>query len=226
MKTKDFALEVKAVNDEGTFEGYGSVFGVRDTFNEVVESGAFSESLRKRDWPLLLWQHQSAEPIGVWEDLAEDKKGLWGKGRLLKGVQKAEEAHIRLKAGAVKGLSIGYRELEVQEPTERTEPRRLIKLDLLEISIVSFPANPKARVDLVKSEHMEDFARRLRDGDPPPIKEFEDILRESGIPKTMALAIASHGYAKAIRSESEGTQAKEAAVAELRAAVSGFLTPS
>jgi HK97 family phage prohead protease len=227
MKTKDFALEVKALSEDGTFEGYGSVFGVRDSYNESVEPGAFVESLvkhkREGSSPLMLWQHDPWTPIGVWEDMAEDKKGLWGKGRLLSGVQKADEALILLKAGAIQGLSIGYREIDTQ-PSEAGGPRKLLKLDLLEVSVVSFPANRRARVESVKSEQMEEFARRLRDGDPMPVKEFEDILREAGVPKAMAVQIASVGYAKAIRSDSEG-EANEAALAAIKAlgdAVSSF----
>ena len=229
MKTKDFPLQVKDVSEDGTFEGYGSVFGVRDSYNESVEPGAFVESLvrhkREGSSPLMLWQHDPWTPIGVWEDMAEDKKGLWGKGRLLGGVQKADEAKILLKAGAIQGLSIGYREVDTT-PSENGGPRKLVKLDLLEVSIVSFPANRRARVESVKSEVMEEFARRLRDGDPMPVKEFEDILREAGVPKAMAVQIASVGYAKAIRSESEGeaSQPAESALKALRAAVDGFKT--
>ncbi len=218
MKTRDFPLQVKELKDDGTFEGYGSVFGVRDSYNESVEPGAFVESLVKHERegsaPLMLWQHDPWTPIGVWEDLAEDKKGLWGKGKLLAGVQKADEALILLRAGAIQGLSIGYREIDTAPP-EGSGPRKLLKLDLVEVSVVSFPANRRARVESVKSEHMEEFARRLRDGDPMPVKEFEDILREAGIPKAMAVQIASVGYAKAIRSDSEG-EANEAATAALK----------
>lgn len=225
MKTKDFALKVKDVDDSGTFEGYGSVFGVRDSYNEVVEPGAFVESLvkhkREGSKPLMLWQHNPDEPVGVWEDMAEDKKGLWGRGRLLTGVRRADEALIMLKAGAIQGLSIGYREIDT-EPAENGGPRRLVKLDLLEVSIVSFPANRRARVDAVKSDRMDEFARRLRDGDAPPIKEFEDILREAGIPKAMAVQIASVGYAKAIRRESGG-KATDAAIDALKSAAAAFL---
>jgi len=211
MKTKDFSFKVKAAGDAGEIEGYASVFGVRDSYNEVVMPGAFAESLAKHQrqgtYPLMLWQHDPAQPIGVWNELSDDGKGLYGKGQLLKGVQRADEALIMLKAGAIQGMSIGYREVDV-EPADASTPRKLIKLDLLEASIVSFPANGRARVDSVKSERcIAEFARRLRDGDVPSIKEFEDILREAGVPKAMAVRIASVGYAKAIRSESEGQEA-------------------
>ena len=221
FKTKDFALHVKDVSEEGTFEGYGSIFGNVDSYGEKVMPGAFVESLarHKREGSnvLMLWNHDSHQPIGVWEDLAEDAKGLWGKGRFLLDIQRAREVHTLAKNKAIGGLSIGYRE----EDTDQDGAVRLLKkLALYEISPVTFPANRRARIESVKSERMEEFARRLRDGDPMPIKDFEDILREAGVPKSMAVAIASHGYAKAIRSESEGDKANEAA-AFLRALQAG-----
>lgn len=222
MKTKDFALHVKDVSEDGTFEGYGSIFGNIDSYGEIVVPGAFAKSLKAhakdKTTPLLLWQHNAGEPIGVWENLVEDDKGLHGTGRLLKGIRRAEEAHILLKAGALRGLSIGYREVKTRPDGKVL---MLEELDLREISVVSFPANRQATVQAVKNERMEEFARRLRDGDPMPIKEFEDILRDAGVPKSMATAIASHGYAKAIRSESEGEKAN--LMAGLRSAVDAFL---
>ena len=118
MKTKDFALHVKDVSEEGTFEGYGSIFNNVDSCGEKVAPGAFGESLarhqREGTKPLMLWQHNSDEPIGVWENLAEDGKGLKGTGKLLTAqVAKAAETHALLKAGAIRGLSIGYREVKV-----------------------------------------------------------------------------------------------------------------
>lgn len=227
MKTKDFTLQIKDLSDEGTFEGYGSIFGNVDSYGEKVMPGAFVESLarHKREGSnvLMLWNHYTDQPIGVWEDLAEDAKGLWGKGRFLLEIQKAREVHTLAKAKAIGGLSIGYRE----EDTDQDGAVRLLKkLNLYEISPVTFPANRRARIESVKSENMAEFARRLRDGDPMPIKDFEDILREAGVPKSMAVAIASHGYAKAIRSDSEG-EANDAAVAafqKLREAAQSFKT--
>jgi HK97 family phage prohead protease len=226
LKTKDFTLEVKGLSEDGTFEGYGSIFGNVDSYGEKVVPGAFVESLarHKREGTsvLMLWQHNPDEPIGVWEDLAEDAKGLWGKGRLLTEVQRAKEVHVLMKNKAVRGLSIAYRELDADQ---EQGIRILKKLDLWEISPVSFPANRRARIESVKSERMDEFARRLRDGEPMPVKEFEDILREAGVPKAMAVQIASVGYAKAIRSESEGEKAKQpsdAVMKALRAAVAGF----
>ncbi|MBP0439593.1 HK97 family phage prohead protease [Tianweitania sediminis] len=224
MKTKDFALQVKDLSEDGTFEGYGSIFGNVDSYGEKVMPGAFVASLAKHRRQgtavRMLWQHNPNEPIGVWEDLAEDSKGLWGKGHLILEIQKAREVYALMKRNAIGGLSIGYSEI-------RTKPgdgaRLLEELDLWEISPVTFPANGRARIESVKSERMEEFARRLRDGDPLPIKDFEDILREAGVPKAMAVQIASVGYAKAIRSESEG-KADDTALRALKEAASAFLS--
>lgn len=211
MKTKDFALQVKDLSEDGTFTGYGSVNGNVDSYGERVMPGAFAGSLAKHKREgtnvLMLWQHNPNEPIGIWEDLAEDAKGLWGKGRLIMEVQKAREVHALMKANAICGLSIGYREIKA---TPDGNVRNLEELDLREISPVSFLANRRARIEAVKSERMEEFARRLRDGDPMPIKEFEDILREAGVPKSMATQIASVGYAKAALGEPEGEKADDA----------------
>jgi len=210
MKTKDFALQVKDLSEDGTFTGYGSVNGNVDSYGERVMPGAFAGSLTKHKREgtnvLMLWQHNPNEPIGIWEDLAEDAKGLWGKGRLIMEVQKAREVHALMKANAIGGLSIGYREIKA---TPDGNVRNLEELDLREISPVSFPANRRARIEAVKSERMEEFARRLRDGDPMPIKEFEDILREAGVPKSMAVQIASVGYSKAVLGEPEGEKADQ-----------------
>jgi HK97 family phage prohead protease len=217
MKTKDFTLQLKKLSDDGTFEGYGSVFGNVDSYGEKVMPGAFIESLAKHKREgtkvKMLWQHNPDQPIGVWDDLAEDAKGLWGQGRLILEVQRAKEVYALAKNDAIGGLSIGYREVDTDQDGNI---RLLKKLDLYEISPVSFPANRRARIEAVKSERMDEFARRLRDGDPMPIKEFEDILREAGVPKAMAVRIASVGYAKAIRSDSEGEKANEDAVRFLK----------
>lgn len=210
MKTKDFALQLKKLSEDGTFEGYGSVFGNVDSYGEKVLPGAFAASLAKHRREgtkvKMLWQHNADEPIGVWDDLAEDAKGLWGQGRLILDVQRAREVYALAKANAIGGLSIGYREVD----TDQDGNVRLLKeLDLYEISPVSFPANRRARIEAVKTEKMCELARRFRDGEPMPIRDFEDALREAGFPKSAAVQIASVGYAKAIRSDSGGDKANE-----------------
>ena len=225
MKTKDFTLEIKAVGDDGIFEGYASTFGGSpDSYGDIVLPGAFVSSLAKHrregTMPLMLWNHKAGElPVGNWLDLAEDGKGLWARGQADLEDPVGVRVHRALKRKAVRGLSIGYETIESEKDSKKPGVNFLKELDLWEISPVNFPANRRALVTEVKSERMEEFAQRLRDGEPLPVKEFEDILREAGVPKAMAVQIASVGYAKAIRSESEGEKAKSAvksAIASLR----------
>ena len=170
--------------------------------------GAFSDSLadlaaKGRPVPVL-WQHRSSSPIGVWDKLVEDSKGLLGEGTLLTAdVAQAKEAHALLKAKAVTGLSIGYW-VRNSSYDEKTGIRTLTKLDLVEISLVTFPANDDARVDAVKM--------KLAHGALPTLPEFEGILREAGFSKTQAAVIANRGLKHLLdRSESEGAGETEAA---------------
>ena len=204
LKIRDFDLSVKAVSDDGLFSGYGSVFGVVDSYREIVAPGAFAESLAEisgkgRPVPVL-WQHRSGEPIGVYSALSEDGHGLKVEGRLIvDGVARAKEAHALMKAGAVSGLSIGY---YVREDSwdEKTRVRTLKKLDLVEISLVTFPANDDARVDAIKS--------KLAHGSLPTLPEFEQLLREAGFSKSQSAVIANRGLKHLLdRSESGGEAA-------------------
>ncbi|TZG26612.1 HK97 family phage prohead protease [Sphingomonas montanisoli] len=204
LKVRDFSLSIKAdsINEDGTFEGYGSVFGGDpDSYGEVVAKGAFLESLKelaaKNRIVPILWQHRSAEPIGVYELIEEDDHGLKVRGRLLiADVAQAREAYALLKAGAVTGLSIGYWVRQASYD-EKTGIRTLIKLDLVEVSLVTFPAKDDARVEAVKF--------KLERGQLPTLPEFEKALREAfPFSKSQATAIASHGLAHLLRSESEG----------------------
>lgn len=209
MKTKDFKLSVKDLTDEGTFEGYGSIFGNVDSYGEKVMPGAFVASLAKHrregSSVLMLWQHNPDEPIGVWDDLAEDAKGLWGKGRLIMEVQKAREVHALMKAKAIGGLSIGYREVKV---TPDSNIRNLEELDLREISPVSFPANRRARISAVKSA--EDLREFFTKGENPPLNLIEEVLRDAGFPNALATAFVSAGKS-AFRHGDHGDEAKRAA---------------
>lgn len=149
------AVEAKFVAAaEGLFSGYASLFGgAPDAQGDVVAPGAFARTLNEHKAagtaPLLLWQHDLSSPIGVWLDLHEDSAGLAVKGQLVLAASRGREAHALLKAGALDGLSIGYR---VRAFDRRPGGGRLLKdLDLIEISLVSLPAGARARVLDVKS---------------------------------------------------------------------------
>lgn len=189
MKYKDCHFEVKAVQEDGFFSGYASVFGNEDSYGDIVVKGAFAETIA--DWqergkmPPVLWNHKTDEPIGVYTLLKEDEKGLYVEGRLLvKDVVRAREIHALMKAGAVDGMSIGYSTVEYNYDKE-TDITELLKLKLWENSIVVFPANDLSRVEAVKS--------KLQAGELPTLPEFEKFLRDAGFSKSQATAIAGHG---------------------------------
>ena len=189
MKHFDFTFETKSLTEAGEFEGYASTFGNVDQGGDVVEPGAFIESVVKaksdgRTIPML-WQHDQREPIGVWKDIAEDAKGLYVKGQLvLEGDATAQRAYGKLKAKALGGMSIGYGiPAGGAAPDEkRRGVMRLSKIDLREISLVTMPMNIQARVTTVKSI--------LDGGSLPTVREFEEHLRDAGFSKSLAAAIA------------------------------------
>lgn len=176
---KDFrsALEHKfcrlsedlSVTDGAVIEGYASVFGKCDQGGDVVATGAYGASLdalRKAGRRVkMLWQHDPAEVIGVWDEIREDARGLYVKGRLLPEVARAREAAALIAAGAIDGLSIGYRTVRA---TKDDRGRRLLnEVELWEVSLVTFPMLPDARVG-AKGEPPEvallrDMAAALRD---------------------------------------------------------------
>jgi HK97 family phage prohead protease len=136
---------------KGAFEGYASLFGVEDQGRDVVMPGAFRASLSRRAVPeiRLLFQHDPAQPIGVWDDIREDARGLFVRGRLVEEVARAGELLALMRVGALDGLSIGFRARRATRDA-RTGQRRLHEIDLWEISIVTFPMLPGARVSAVK----------------------------------------------------------------------------
>ena len=136
------------VTDGRVIEGYASVFGRRDQGGDVVLPGAYAVSLKamaKADRRVkMLWQHDPAQPIGIWDEVKEDANGLWVKGRLLPEVAKGREAVALLEAGAIDGLSIGYRTVKAEK--DGKGQRLLSELELWEVSLVTFPMLPEARV--------------------------------------------------------------------------------
>ena len=145
-------LDIKAVQEDGFFVGWASVYGVKDRGGDIVMPGAFTKSLQK--YPAnkvkMLYQHSASEPIGTWLKFEEDARGLKAEGRLILETAKGREVHALLKAGAVDGLSIGYR--TIRDSVDRAKGARLLhELELREVSIVTFPMNEDATVSSVKT---------------------------------------------------------------------------
>jgi HK97 family phage prohead protease len=140
------------IDADGIVEGYASVFGEVDQARDVVMPGAFAATLRARGLRRvpMLFQHDPAEPVGIWLELREDFRGLYARGRLIPDVTRARELYALLKAGAIDGLSIGFRTVKGRVDP-RTRVRKLDALDLWEISIVTFPLAAGARVRAVKA---------------------------------------------------------------------------
>ena len=191
-------LEFKFADDSatpGTFEGYGAFFANKDSYGDVIQKGAFKDSLKewkaKKKMPPMLAQHggwmmtdMDAIPIGKWESLSEDDSGLYVKGRLINlETERGKNIHGAMKEGVLDGMSIGYRAKEFSYGTKPDEPRRTLKrIDIVEISVVTFPANDKARVQAVKS---------LRDLDSEDFREIEASLRTKGLSRSDAVKAVS-----------------------------------
>ena len=183
-------FEVKFLNETAVFEGYASVFDRIDSVKDRVEKGAFQKSLKRyaaqQKMPPLLWQHEPETPIGAWRIIREDEKGLFVRGELfVDEIQKAREAYKLLKEGVLSGLSIGYRVVEAAF-NQKDKTRLLREIELLEISLVTFPAQDEARVSAVKTQ--------LRDGLMPDPRSFELFLRDAGFSRKQAKEIIACGY--------------------------------
>lgn len=210
--------ELQNVDADGTFAGYASLFGKEDLGRDIVLPGAFSKSLAERGAQgiKLLFQHDPNEPIGVWLDIREDARGLYAKGRLMQDVARAREVLALMRAGAVDGLSIGFKTVK-----GRRDPnsgiRRLAEVDLWEISVVTFPMQPEARVACVK-------------GRRPTEREFERWLtRDAGLTRGEARVVIAHGFKRlAATRDAGGGECEHRLIAAIRGAtarISG-MTPS
>jgi HK97 family phage prohead protease len=202
MEQKRFAindLEVKEDGDARTLEGWASVYDYVDSQKDVVVRGAFAKSL-KSGKPAMLWQHDQASPIGVWDVAEETDKGLLVRGRIL-DTALGNDAYKLAKAGAVKGLSIGYTPKR-QEFDRDKGTRKLLEVEFHEVSLVTFPANDRAKVTRVKSH----------DGALMTEREFEDFLRDVGeLSQREAKLIVSEGYRALLKhrdGEAEGPEEK------------------
>lgn len=195
-------VELKLAPDEADaeamkFSGYGAVFGNVDAYGDVIEPGAFSQFLSdvksgKQQWPAMLLQHggygmtsEDMTPIGIWTDLSEDGHGLKVSGQLA-DTPRGREIYALMKMAprpAIDGLSIGYIAKEFEQRSKPEDPRRRLKrVDLIEISPVTFPANRKARVASVKSADV-------------PEREFERLLmHDAGFSRSEARLIINEGF--------------------------------
>lgn len=208
MQTKqrlDIPLKIKSLTDTGEFEGYGSVFGVEDSYSDVVVKGAFQKSLsswaEKGRLPSLLWQHKMSEPIGIYTEMKEDDHGLYVKGRLLIDDDLlAKRAYAHAKAGSLGGLSIGFI-LKDWEYDSSKGVYLLKEIDLWEVSLVTMPANDEARISEVKS--------MLEKGETPSPTVIERALREVGFTRSQAKGFMAKGYS-AIDSQREAESPNEA----------------
>lgn len=172
-------FDMKSLRPDGVFDGYASLFNREDLGRDIILPGAFAESLAKRGAGgiKMLFQHDPAEPIGVWETIREDAKGLYVRGRLLSEVARAKEVLALMKAGALDGLSIGFKAIT----SRRERPggiRRISRIDLWEISVVTFPMMPEARVAIVKSTplaapHQPITVLKARD------RQLRDLMRSN-----------------------------------------------
>ena len=147
------AFVVKSLTDEGKFSGYASTYGV-DHHNDQIVPGAFRRTLNtwrtKGHWPMVLWHHRLDQPLGEWTHLEEDCRGLYGEGQLGLTLKRAQEVYGLMKRKVITGLSIGFYSVMARKSVS-SPVRKIYQLDLVEISLVTLPANAHARVVDVKS---------------------------------------------------------------------------
>jgi HK97 family phage prohead protease len=202
-ETRAYALQIKATGDDGTIEGYGSVFNVLDTYSDIISPGAFAATIAAHKaagtMPAMLWQHECDEPIGVWTEMSEDSKGLRIKGKLCLETSSGKDAYALLKMGALNGLSIGFVSKQWLYDQE-TDLRTLTEIDLWEVSLVTFPANEKARLTHIKAAEISGITTT---------RQAEKALRDAGFSADAAKAF----MAEAKRIALDERDAHEAAAA-------------
>lgn len=212
------AIKSGATKSDGTFEGYGAVFGNTDSYGDVIAKGAFTETLATRAksgaWPQMLLQHGGMGrgatgdemPIGIWTGLAEDDHGLKVEGKIALGTTRGKDIFELMTMEprpAISGLSIGYRATKFTNGKTKSEPLRTLQaVDLVECSIVTSPANDLARISGVK-------------GELPTERELEHILRDAGFSAQQAKAIVAGGH-KALKSKRDAALSEDDWIAEFQ----------
>lgn len=201
--------------DKGEFSGYASVFGNVDLGNDIVEKGAFTRSLRRKGYRKvkMLYQHDVKQPIGVFDMIKEDDNGLFVKGRLAMQTQKGRETYELMKMGAIDGLSVGYRvDQKGYHYDDKKKKRRLKEVDLMEISAVTFPMNPKATIHGVKSDssirewetHMREVCGLSRSEAKITAKAVHNALNQREVDDEQALINAITNLTKMVKGEQHG----------------------
>ena len=180
IKLASLELKVEDKNDDYlTISGYGSVFGNEDKGGDIVMPGAFKACIDGGRKPKMLWNHDPAQPIGAWDEMSEDERGLRMKGRISRKGKAGEIADL-IEMGGIEGLSIGYRTQEYEMDAEKGV-RKLTKLDLWETSVVTFPMNEMAGIYAAKAE---DITQR----------QIERAFKDMGYSNRVAKAMASGAW--------------------------------
>jgi hypothetical protein len=214
----DFNLSIKSLSEDGTFSGYASVFGVEDSYGDVVVKGAFAKSLenwkKKGAFPAMLWQHNMQEPIGVYTKMEEDDTGLYVEGKLLiDGDPLAKRAYVHMKAKSITGMSIGFIVVDWSYDSA-LEVYKLNEIDLWEVSLVTFPANDQARVQNVKSI--------IDSGELPEPKQVERVLRDAGLSRQQAKAFMAKGYSGIGQREADNSVELKSLTESMQSALSAI----
>lgn len=213
-------LKFKDGGNVGQFEGYASVFGGVDSYGDTIHPGAFAETIKNHAIPKMFVNHRAWElPVGKWLELEEDSTGLLVRGELTVGMRGADDLRAAMKHGTVDGMSIGFMlardDYEWKEDLEGRDIKRVS--ELVEISVVTFPADGAARISADSVKGALDTIQTITD--------FEHFLRDSGgFSKGVATALATR--AKEIFRRDAGDSMEAKAVKEISRIMSDFKLPS
>jgi HK97 family phage prohead protease len=198
QKTLTVGLDLKQFNDDsGEFQGYASVFNTVDADGDVIVPGAFKQTIQEHQergtMPKMLWQHDFREIVGKFTEMSEDENGLMVTGHFITDVAKGREAYALMKAGVLDSMSVGFNIVDAGPGESRSMGRVIQNVDLWEVSLVTWGANPDAKVTNVKA----------RQG----IREFETFLRDAGFSRKEAKAVAADGF-KALDSQRDAGESE------------------
>lgn len=185
LENKFTGTELTGVDETGVFSGYASIFDAVDLGKELVAPGAFCRSLADKgpSGIRMLFQHNPDEPIGSWQSIVEDARGLKVEGRINTDVARGREVLALMRAGGLDGLSIGFKTVRSRTDA-KTGIRHILEADLWEISIVTFPMLPEARIAAVKAASL------------PSVRQFERwLVRDAGLTRRQARTVITKGFA-------------------------------